>query len=223
MLGVYQGRLTDSGQKLQCFPKNPFQEFVIAAKLKYNFIEFFLETNINKKNPIWSNIGIKNYIKSANLNNIKTYSLCDNFYIKNSLGDKKSLLYALKVLKRAKLLKIKKYIIPMYGKSFLTKRMENLFIINLSIIARISSKYKIDLLLESNMSPKKFILMKKKISSPNIFFLFDCGNRAILKRDFFLDIKLFGKNIKHVHLKDKNSSNKNVLIGDGLVNFNLFF
>jgi len=122
MLGVYQGRLTDSGQKLQCFPKNPFQEFVIAAKLKYNFIEFFLETNINKKNPIWSNIGIKNYIKSANLNNIKTYSLCDNFYIKNSLGDKKSLLYALKVLKRAKLLKIKKYIIPMYGKSFLTKK-----------------------------------------------------------------------------------------------------
>jgi hypothetical protein len=27
MLGIIQGRLTDSGKKLQAFPKNPFKEF----------------------------------------------------------------------------------------------------------------------------------------------------------------------------------------------------
>jgi hypothetical protein len=53
MIGVLQGRLTYSGKKLQCFPEDPFREFSIAAKLKYNFIEFFAERNINKNNPIW--------------------------------------------------------------------------------------------------------------------------------------------------------------------------
>ena len=37
------------------------------------------------------------------------------------------------------------------------------------------------------------------------------------------DISLFGKNIKHIHLKDKNKFKKNVIIGKGLVNFNLLF
>jgi hypothetical protein len=82
MIGVLQGRLTYSGRKLQCFPRNPFDEFNIAKKLKYNFIEFFAERNINKKNPIWSNEGIKNYIKIARLSNIEIFFI-DDFRFRN--------------------------------------------------------------------------------------------------------------------------------------------
>ena len=223
MLGIIQGRLTYSGKKLQAFPKNPFDEFKIASKIKYNFIEFFAERNINKNNPIWSNEGIKNYIKFARLNNIKIYSFCDDYFIKNSLAEEKNLIYALRVLKRVNLLKIKKYIIPLYGRSFINSKNKKKIIKNLSIISKICSNYKIELLLESNMAPKKFDEIKKNIKSNNCFFLFDTGNRVVLKRDFFLDLQSFGNNIRHIHLKDKNNFKENVIIGNGLVDFDLFF
>ena len=34
---------------------------------------------------------------------------------------------------------------------------------------------------------------------------------------------LFGKDIKHIHLKDKDYLKKNVIIGNGLMNFDLLF
>ena len=122
MLGINQGRLTYSGNKLQAFPKNPFEEFKIASKIKYHFIEFFAEQSINKNNPIWSDEGIKKYIKFARFYNMNIYSFCDDYFIKNSLAEKKTLAYALRILKRINLLKIKKYIIPLYGKSFLNSK-----------------------------------------------------------------------------------------------------
>ena len=33
-----------------------------VKKLNYDFIEFFTERKLNKKNPIWSNKGIKIYL-----------------------------------------------------------------------------------------------------------------------------------------------------------------
>ena len=184
MIGIIQGRLTYTKKKLQWFPKNPLREFALAKKLNYDFIEFFAEKNINKKNPIWSNAGIKNYIKEAQKNKLKIYSFCDDYYIKNYLGNKKTLNYALNIIKRLKLLKVKKYIIPLYGKSFLNKKNKQNAIKNISHIGKICIKYKIELLLESNMSPKNFFEIKKKILHKNCFFLFDTGNRVTLKRNF---------------------------------------
>ena len=58
-LGIVQGRLSYAGKKLQAFPKDPFKEFSIGSKIGYDFIEFFSERKINKKNPIWSDKDIK--------------------------------------------------------------------------------------------------------------------------------------------------------------------
>ena len=51
MLGIVQGRLTYAGKKLQVFPKDPFKEFSIASNIGYDFVEFFSERDLNKKNP----------------------------------------------------------------------------------------------------------------------------------------------------------------------------
>ena len=126
-------------------------------------------------------------------------------------------------MKRINLLKIKKYIVPLYGKSFVNSKNEKKIVKNLSVIAKACNNYKIQLLLESNMSPQKFETIKKIIKSNNCFFLFDSGNRVVLKRDFFSDLQLFGRNIRHIHLKDKNNFKKNVIIGKGMVDFDLFF
>lgn len=124
--------------------------------------------------------------------------------------------YALRILKRINILKIKKYIVPLYGRSFVNSKNKKKIVKNLSTIAKACSNYNIQLLLESNMSPKKFKAIKEIITSDNCFFLFDTGNRIVLKRDFFLDVQLFGRNIRHIHLKDKNNLKKNVIIGKAM-------
>ena len=223
MLGIVQGRLTYAGKKLQAFPKDPFKEFSIASKTGYDFIEFFSEINVNKQNPIWSNKGIKKYIKIAKLNKIKIYSFCDDYVINHSLANLKTKNFLLKTIERLHRLNIKKYILPLYGRSLINSKNKYKIYKHLSIIAKICEKNKIELLLESNMTPKKFGEIKKNISSKNCFFVFDSGNRITLKRNFILDVQLFGKNIRHIHLKDNNIHKKNVIIGKGNVDFELFF
>ena len=72
------------------------------------------------------------------------------------------------------------------------------------------------------MSVDMFKKLKKRVVSKNLYFLYDTGNRFLIKKDNS-DILLFGKDIKHVHLKDRNSSFKNVIIGEGKDNFKAIF
>ena len=223
MLGIVQGRLSFSGNKLQCFPKRPLNEFKLASKIGYDFIEFFCEEIKNNKNLIWTDDGIKKYIKASKKYNQKIYSFCDNYIISHSLSEKKTINEVLKTIEQLKKINIKKYILPLYGKSLINKKNKKKISENLSTISKTCKKNKIELLIESNMRPKEFFILKKKIKSNNFYFLFDTGNRVLLKRNFLLDICKFRNEIKHVHLKDKNFKNKNVIFGKGKVNFESVF
>ena len=219
MLGIYQGRLSFSGKKLQCFPKKPLNEFKLASKIGYDFIEFFAENIKNKNNPIWTTKGIKKYIDASKKNNQKIYSFCDEYIINHSISNKNTLNEIFNTINQLSKLKVKKYILPLYGKSFITKKNEDKIYKNISIISKICKTKKIELLIESNMSPNEFFYLKKKIKSDNFYFLFDTGNRVLLKKNLVTDIYKFNKEIKHVHLKDKNLKDKNVIFGKGKVKF----
>ena len=223
MLGIVQGRLSYAGRKLQSFPKNPFKEFKLASKIGYDFIEFFGERVKNNKNPIWSNSGIKKYIKYSKKNNVKIFSFVDDYVINYSLGSIKTLKVITNTLNRLHKLKIKKYILPLYGVSNLHSKNKRKIYNNLKKISIICSKLNIELLIESNITPIEFRKLKENINLNNLFFLFDTGNRILLERILADDIYKFGKDLKHIHLKDKNIHNKNVIIGKGIVNFKSIF
>ena len=182
MLGIMQGRLSYSGKKLQNFPSSPYKEFKIASSIGYDFIEFFSENTKNAKNPIWSDSGINNYIKFSKINKIKIFSLCDNYIINHSLSSKNTFNTIIHTLSQLNKLRIKKYILPLYGRSEINFKKKNIKKIfkNLSIIAKICLRYNIELIFESNMSPNEFEKFKKNINSKNCFFLFDTGNRINL-------------------------------------------
>ena len=105
----------------------------------------------------------------------------------------------------------------------LIKKIKKKFYEIISKVSKLCSSQNIELLLESNMSPEEFEKLKKNINTKNCFFLFDTGNRVLLKRNLVKDILRFKNNIKHIHLKDKNIHNKNVLIGEGMVDFESVF
>ena len=81
----------------------------------------------------------------------------------------------------------------------------------------------INILIESNISPDEFRQLKKLIFPYKIGFLFDTGNRINLKRNMIKDILSFNKDLKHIHIKDKNFRKKNVKLGKGLVDFSKVF
>jgi L-ribulose-5-phosphate 3-epimerase UlaE len=54
-VGIIQGRLTPSGGKLQCFPDTRWkEEFALAAKVGFDYIELISDATINQANPLWS-------------------------------------------------------------------------------------------------------------------------------------------------------------------------
>lgn len=223
-IGIVQGRLSKAPKKiLQKFPKNWSDEFNHARKIGYDYIEFFSERNLNNKNPVWSKSLLNEYKILAKKKKLKIYSFVDDFIINNNFTQKKIYNYYKKLINNLHFLKIKILILPFYEKSKITKKNYIKFIPNLKKICRYSNIKNIKVLMESNISPELFFLIKKNTKLKNLHFVFDTGNRINLKRNFYNDLLTFSNEIKHIHIKDKNSKIENVILGTGKVNFLKFF
>lgn len=221
-IGIVQGRLTNS-KKLQNLPKNPIKEFNVAKELGYNFIEIFAERKKNKKNPIWNNGLLEDYINYARDNNLIFESACDDYIIKNGFNTR-YLKYVNLLLKNLSKLKIKKFILPLEGKAEINQHNIKKIIFYLNKISIICKKNKIpNLLIEANIDSEIFFLIKKNIINKNIFFLYDLGNRVNKFKNVQEDIASFKNHIRQFHIKDKNSKDINVPIGTGNVNFKKAF
>ncbi len=73
--------------------------------------------------------------------------------------------------------------------------------------------------LETILDGAQLMRVLDEIGHPNVAAMFDTGNRVAFGHDLAADIRLLGARIRHVHIKDKNAANQNVLLGTGLVNF----
>jgi sugar phosphate isomerase/epimerase len=223
MIGIVQGRLSLAPKnRLQHFPKKYEQEFELAKKVNFDYIEFFSERQFNPKNPIWSKFKVNDYKQLSKKHNLKIYTFCDDYIIENSIIRKSTLKYLFKLIKNLNFLGIKKLILPLYEKSKINE--ENFFKTcnSLKLIYLYCKKKKIKLLIEANITPELFYKIKKN-TSMNIFLVYDTGNRVNLKSNMYEDIEKFGSEIGHIHIKDKNNFDKNVFLGSGNVDFKLLF
>jgi sugar phosphate isomerase/epimerase len=222
LIGIVQGRLSASPKnRLQFFPKNWQEEFILAKKINYNFIEFFSERKFNKNNPIWNKKKLIEYSELSKKNNLKILNFCDDYIISHSINEKKTQIYILKLLNNLNKIKIKNLILPMYGKSNLTDLNFNKYEKVIKWIVKKSKKIKI--LIESNISPNEFKMFKQNVNSKKLLFLFDTGNRINLKRNMYEDFLSMFNYIEHIHIKDKNKRKQNVKLNTGLVNFPKLF
>jgi L-ribulose-5-phosphate 3-epimerase len=223
LIGIVQGRLSIAPKKsLQYFPKKYEKEFLIAKKIKCDYIELFSERKINENNPIWSNEGIEKYISLSKKNSVKLINFCDDHSISKNINSMSYNFYFKKLIANIKKLKIKNFILPLYGKSMITDNNFQKFNTKIYKLTNFARREKINIFIEANISPETFFKLKA-FNEKNFFFLFDTGNRINLKSNMSQDILKFGNKIGLVHLKDKNSINKNVKIGTGNVNFQEVF
>jgi len=224
--GIVQGRLTQSPPGcLQWFPKEIWQqEFDIAKDIGVDYIELIAEVQHNPENPIWTDGGIKEIKRLVKNNNLTLHALCNDYIVEHLFLDEEVIRQNINLLLQAKKLGVKKYIMPFFESSELTEDNMQEYIEPLREIAKIASDKGITLCLETILNGSELIRLLELIDMPNVKAVYDTGNRVAFGHDLAGDIRLLGDAIAHVHIKDKNSANTNVLLGTGLVNFeNVFF
>lgn len=220
--GIVQGRLTQSpiGQ-LQYFPQDSWEkEFSLAASLGINYIELIAERVHNPNNPIWSSEGISKIKNLANQNKLSLYTFCNDYIIDNCLiNNKKVLEQNIRLISQGALLGCKKFILPLFERSELTADNLSQYIPPLRYIAEAAKDLDITVCLETILDGYELIEALDKIDHPSLSAVFDTGNRVAFGHKLPSDIRLLSNHISHVHIKDKNKENENVILGTGLVNF----
>ncbi len=224
--GIVQGRLTTPpGNELQWFPQEEWdKEFELASKLGMHYIELIVERQHNIHNPIWDDYGIEKIKNLAGENNLILHAFCNDYIIDHCLiKSKKVVDQTLKLIIKGKQLKLEKLIIPLFENSELTISNYKSYASALQELGDAAKENDILICLETLLSGEKLLEVIKFFDHPNIFCVFDTGNRIAYNHDIYSDILHLGDYIKHVHLKDKTNQGENVLLGTGQVNFQKVF
>jgi L-ribulose-5-phosphate 3-epimerase len=220
--GTVQGRLIQSppGQ-LQWFPQDDWEaEFFLAAALGVDYIELIAERDHNPNNPLWSDDGIGRIKTLVKRNGLSLHAFCNDYIVDNALpGRDKVLEQNLLLIERGALLGFEKYILPLFEQSELTIENVDEYVAPLRVIADKAAESGITVCLETVLNGTELIEVLDRINHPAVSVVYDTGNRVAFGHDLPGDIRLLGDRISHVHIKDKNAANENVILGTGLVNF----
>ena len=74
---------------------------------------------------------------------------------------------------------------------------------------------KVNLCLETDLPPKKFLELVNEIDQPQIKINYDTGNSASLGYDFYEEFETYGHLITNIHIKDRKLNGKSVQLGLG--------
>lgn len=217
MIGIIQGRLTNSGGKLQCFPNDSYnEEFFKAKDIGLDYIELISDPEFNKNNPLWSG-GVEGLQKTIKESGVEAYSLTVDHIMYRSLTSKdlnlaqKSNEDLASILKVAEGIGVKVAVLPFLEGASLK---DGLVGRGIEIIREISNTTSIKIAIESDLETSDQI---KICESCNVGVCYDTGNRTYLGFDLKEEILLLNKYIIHVHIKDKDKTGKNVMLGEGIV------
>lgn len=220
--GMVQGRLIQSPPgELQWFPQEHWEaEFFLAAALGVDYIELIAERNHNPANPLWTDEGTDRLRLLAQRNGLSPHAFCNDYIVDHALpGSREVLEQNLRLIERGAHLGCEKYILPLFEHSELTGANLGDYVAPLRAIADKAAEHGIKVCLETVLTAAELIVALDRIDHPAVTVVYDTGNRVAFGHDLPGDIRLLGNRIAHVHIKDKNAANQNVILGLGLVNF----
>ena len=230
--GIMQGRLLPKYQnRYQAHPLGYWKdEFTIAKEIGLSYIEFILDHNEYEKNPLMSDLGINEIENIIQKTGIGVRSICADIFMEaplhsdnNSISNtSKEIL--LKLIKNSAKLGIIDIVIPCVDQSTLRGEADQKRLIeNLTEPINLASKRKINLALETDLSPIPFLNLLNKLDAGVVKVNYDIGNSASLGFDIFEEFKLYGNRISDIHIKDRELGGGSVVLGTGNANFKSFF
>lgn len=220
--GIVQGRLVQSPPgKLQWFPQEHWEsEFFLASAVGIDFIELIAERQHNPENPIWTDSGRARILELVTRNKLSVYAFCADYVIDHDITASPEVLErALRLIDCGAALGCKVLVLPLFEHSRLTTDNSKAFLPVIRSIAEEATARGIRVCLETELTGDELLRTLDLIDHPSVGVVFDTGNRVAFGHDLAADIALLGSSIQHVHIKDKNAENQNVLLGTGMVNF----
>ena len=230
-IGFMQGRLVDSEKKnsIQYFPnKNWISELQIASKINFRIIEWTINIENIKKNPIFN--GNLEKLKNALIKyNIKIQSITNDYFMQKPFFKKKYINKKTEIVKNLEKIifngnkiGIKYYIFPLVDNASVKSRAEENVLIK--VIEKLSKKLKKNsfILFETDYRPNDVIKFINKFRTKKVGINYDTGNSAGLNYDFEDELKYF-KYVKNVHIKDRILNGKTVRLGKGNWDYKKFF
>ena len=231
-MGVMQGRLLPkySGR----YQAHPFgywkKEFVIAAEIGFEYIEFILDHNDAELNPLMSDEGLNEIIEQVGKTNVEVKSVCADYFMEAPLhiADTKIGDESIKVLKRlmnnCKKIGVRDIVIPCVDQSSIKdEAAKQRFVNRLLPMQELAEKLSINLSLETDLGPDAFSSLLSKFASNRITVNYDTGNSASLGYDPIKEFESYGSRISDIHIKDRKLKGGSVILGTGDTNFKSFF
>jgi hexulose-6-phosphate isomerase len=233
-IGFVQGRFLDSEKKnkIQFFPSKKWKkEIKIAIKNKINLIEWTVNIENIKKNPIYNENLLHQLMKFKKKFGIKIPSVtCDFFMqnpfykLKNNKDKIKNLEILKKVIKNGQKIGIQLFILPLVDNSSIknfNQEKELISTLNEKKFLKLLKK-KSQILFESDYSPKKIIKFIKKFNLKKFGINYDTGNSASLNYNVKKE-KTYFKYVKNIHIKDRLKNGPSVRLGNGNWDYISFF
>lgn len=228
-IGFMQGRLVDSEKvnSIQYFPEKKWQkEILLAKKNKYNIMEWTVNIENIKKNPIFKTNKIDNLKKYLLENNLKVTSVtCDFFMQKPFFKNPKNIKildYLKTLIINGQKIGIRNFILPLVDQSSIKNKLqENKLINKVKKFEKLLDKNS-KILFETDYKPNEIIKFIKKFKSLKFGINYDTGNSAGLGYSFN-DEKKYFKYVKNIHIKDKKLNGKTTRLGCGNFKFSTFF
>ena len=222
------GRLSKQiNNEIQAFPFQEWQkEFKNAKEVGFSSIEWIFDTN---PNPITNEKGIHEMSNLIKKSNIRINSVCCDYFMKKQLVGKnpiemeKKYNVLKKIVQSSKKLGITNIEIPLVDSSSLrNEKDKKQFVEVIKKIIPLLNK-NMQIVLETDLSPKKFREFIESFGDNKIKVNYDTGNSAALGYDIEEEFKEIGKYFANIHIKDREFQGNTVPLGDGDVNFELFF
>ena len=230
-IGFMQGRLIDSEKKnrIQYFPsKNWKTEFYIADKINLNLMEWTINIENIKKNPLIQKKKNQNELNFIKESNIKIESVTCDFFMQKPFFKKKfyifksQIFYFLKnLIKNCESLNIKYLILPLVDNSSIKSQIEeNKLVADMHKLENYLNNTKI--LFEIDYRPSHVKRFMSKFNSNKFGINYDTGNSASLGYDIQEEIKYF-RYVDNIHIKDRLFNGISVRLGRGNFKFKNFF
>lgn len=236
--GIMQGRLTEpKGRGIQFFPfDNWKQEFVLAAEIGVQEIEFIFDYENFENNPLWTQEGIRELGQIIRENGVAVHAVCFDYFMRRPFYKEKEEMkealrkenkYTLKkVLKAMQQLGILLIEIPSVDNSSLKTEEEKLSYRDFLLEMEQETKEwypQVRFGLETDLPPMEFSKYLIEIGKKRIGANYDSGNSSGLGYDLYEEVTTLGNRIFNIHIKDREYQGTTVKLGTGSANFERLF
>jgi L-ribulose-5-phosphate 3-epimerase len=231
-IGVMQGRLSPRPpDRLQAFPHRSWpEEFAIAKRLGFDFIEWIFEAPRAAENPIASSRGRAAILACARESGLPVGSVCGDYFMIQRLSgggasDRRRNVAALEALIGwTREIGASRILLPLLETSAVASaQLETQIVESVQQIGEALDRHDIRLGLEMEIPGAEYAALIERIGHPKIRAYYDVGNSTAQGFDVACDIVPLLPQLEAVHLKDRVTHGTSRPFGEGAANFPGFF